>query len=343
MTSKLSRLLKHICVAALTIQGLMLSQTIRAQSLHSVEQESFNSPQEAVNVLVTAAESNDKDSLHAIFGPAGRQLVSPDAVQAAQSYKMFVQRLTQNIEMVTNSEDNISLLIGNDYWPFPIPLIRHDGQWVFDTEAGSQEILARRIGMDELGALDVCRAYMQAQRDYASQDRTGKGILAYAQFLHSDPGTHDGLYWPVKSGEPLSPLGPLVASAHGEGYHHTAQMLNQQAAPYHGYYFRVLTRQGAHAPGGAYSYVINGNMIAGFALVAWPAEWGNTGVMTFIVNQQGKIYEADLGPNTGKYAAEMKAFNPDPRWWRPAGSDQKVAPFNGTVVFGHFLNFRLRL
>jgi hypothetical protein len=314
MTAKVSRELKQFCAAVLAIQGLMLAQSMQAQSLHSVEQESFNSPQDAVNVLVTAAENHDRDSLHAVFGPEGRQLVSPDVVQAAQSYKMFVQRLTQNVEMVTNAEDNISLLIGNDYWPFPIPLIKHDGQWLFDTEAGRQEILARRIGMNELGAIDVCHAYVQAQREYASQDRMGNGILPYAQFLHSDPGTRDGLYWPVNSGDPLSPLGPLVATAHGEGYHHTAQMLNAQTAPYHGYFFKVLTRQGPHAPGGKYNYVINGNMIAGFALVAWPAEWGNTGVMTFIVNQQGKVYERDLGPKTRKYGASMKEFEPDKGW-----------------------------
>jgi hypothetical protein len=267
-----------------------------------------------VSALVTAAESHARDELHAIFGPEGRQLVSPDVVQAAQSYKMFEQRLTQKVEMVTNSDDNISLVIGNDNWPFPIPLIRHDGQWLFDTEAGKQEILARRIGMDELGALAVCRAYVQAQRDYASQDSTSNGILAYAQFIYSDPGTHNGLYWPVNAGEPLSPLGPLIAAAHGQGYHHTRQMLNDQTAPYHGYYFKVLTRQGRHAPGGKYDYVINGNMIAGFALVAWPAEWGNTGVMTFIVNQQGKVYERDLGPKTGKIGTRMKEFDPDDRW-----------------------------
>jgi hypothetical protein len=320
MISKASKELKYIRVAALAIQAFLLSQTTWAQSLHSVGQESFSSPDEAVNVLVTAAESHDRDSLHAIFGPEGRQLVSPDVVQAAQSYKMFLQRLTQRVEMVTNSADNISLLIGDDSWPFPIPLARHDGQWLFDTEAGKQEILARRIGMNELGAIDVCHAYLQAQREYASQDRNGNGILAYAQFLHSDPGTHDGLYWPVNPGEPLSPLGPLVAAAHSEGYHHTTQMLNKQTAPYHGYYFKVLTRQGRHAPGGSFGYVINGNMIAGFALIAWPAEWGNTGVMTFIVNQQGKIYEADLGAKTGKFAASMKDFDPNSKWWKRLGS-----------------------
>lgn len=316
MSSKVSMEIKKICVAALTMQAFMLSQIAWSQSLHSAEQESFSSPTEAVDVLLTAAKTHQRDDLHAIFGPAGRQLVSPDAVQAAQSYQLFLQRLAQKVELVTNSEDNISLYIGNDDWPFPIPLVRRDGQWLFDTEAGRQEILARRIGMNELGAIDVCHAYVQAQREYASEDRMDNGILAYAQHIHSDSGTHDGLYWPVQPGEPLSPLGPLIAAAHGEGYHHTAQMLNEQAAPYHGYYFRILTRQGPRAPGGSYNYVINGNMIAGFALVAWPAEWGNTGVMTFMVNQQGKVYEADLGAKTGKYAANMKDFDPDSRWWR---------------------------
>jgi hypothetical protein len=295
----------------------MLSPTGRSQSLHSAEQESFSSPQEAVDVLVSAAENHDRDSLHAVFGPEGRQLVSPDVVQAAESYKLFVQRLTQKVELVTNSADNISLFIGNDEWPFPIPLIKRDGIWLFDTEAGKQEIVARRVGMNELGAINVLHAYVQAQHEYASEDHQTNGILAYAQYLHSDTGTHDGLYWPVKPGEPPSPLGPLIAAAHFEGYHQTAKMFNKQGAPYHGYYFRILTGQGPHALGGQFSYIINGNMIAGFGLVAWPAEWGNTGVMTFIVNQQGRIYEADLGPKTGKYGAGMRDFDPDPRWWSP--------------------------
>lgn len=315
MSSKVSKELKNICIAALAIQAFTLSQTARSQSLHSAGQESFVSPDEAVNVLVMAAKSQEREELHAIFGPAGGQLVSPDAVQAEQSYRLFIQRLTQKVELVTNSDDNISLYIGDDDWPFPIPLVRRDGQWLFDTQAGRQEIIARRVGMNELAVIGVCHAYVQAQREYASEDRMGTGILAYAQRIHSDPGTHDGLYWPVQPGEPLSPLGPLIAEAHIEGYHHTARMLNEQSAPYHGYYFKVLTRQGQHAPGGKYDYVINGNMIAGFALIAWPAVWGNTGVMTFMVNQQGKIYEADLGPKTGKWAADMKEFDPDPRWW----------------------------
>ncbi|MGH8021994.1 MAG: DUF2950 family protein, partial [Limisphaerales bacterium] len=208
--------LKHLCMAALSVQALMLSR-----SAHAVNQESFNSPQEAVNVLVTAVQNHERDELHAIFGPQGRQLVSPDMVQAAESFKLFAQRLEQKVEMVTNSDSNISLLIGNDDWPFPIPLVKRDGQWMYDTEAGRQEIFARRIGMDELAVIAVCHAYVQAQREYASQDHADNGILAYAQHLHSDPGTHDGLYWSAKSGEPLSPFGPLIAQAHVEGYHHT--------------------------------------------------------------------------------------------------------------------------
>ena len=310
MAYNVSKKLIQLCIATLAMQGFVAL----SQSLHTASQESFNSPQEAVDVLESAVANHDREALHAIFGPEGRQLVSPDAVQAAESYKLFVQRVQQNVVLVTNSDSNISLYIGNDNWPFPIPLIRRDGQWLYDTEAGRQEILARRIGMNELAVIGVVRAYVDAQHEYASQDRMDKGILAYAQNLHSDAGTHDGLYWPVQPGDAPSPLGPLIAAAHVEGYHHTTKMLNQQAEPYHGYYFKILTSQGDHAPGGKYGYVINGNMIAGFGLVAWPAEWGNTGVMTFIVNQQGKVYEADLGPKTGKIGPMMREYDPDSRW-----------------------------
>jgi hypothetical protein len=296
------------------VLGLAVSAFALSQSVRAADGQGFASPQDAVNALVTAAENHDTNAMHAIFGPEGHQLVSPDAVQAAESYNLFVQRLGERVQLTTNSDDYISLQIGADAWPFPIPLVNQNGQWVFDTLAGKQEILNRRIGMDELGAIDVCRAYVQAQREYASRDRLGDGILAYAQYLHSDPGAHNGLFWPAQPGEPLSPLGPLVAAARVEGYSHTAKMLSGQLAPYHGYYFKILTRQGKHAPGGKYDYIINGHMIAGFALVAWPAEWCNTGVMTFIVNQQGKVYQTNLGPKTAKIASRMTAFDPDDKW-----------------------------
>lgn len=278
------------------------------------DEQTFASPEAAVSALTGAAEHHDTNTLHAIFGPEGHQLVSPDAVQATANYKMFVQRLTEKTQMITNSDSRITLNLGTDDWPFPIPLEEQDGRWHFDTAAGRAEILNRRVGMDELGAIAVCRAYVDAQREYAGQDRMGDGVLAYAQFLHSTPGKHDGLFWPAKPGEELSPLGPLVAAARGEGYRRTARMLSEQQAPYHGYYFKILTRQGKHAAGGKYDYVINGRMIAGFGLVAWPAEWSNTGVMTFIVNQRGIVYQCNLGKKTAKIAADMTRFDPDPRW-----------------------------
>lgn len=274
----------------------------------------FASPYAALSALVTAATNHDTNAMHAIFGPEGHQLVSPDVVQATEEYQRFVQRLTEKAQWITDADANLTLAIGADAWPFPIPLVKQGDGWSFDTAAGRAEILNRRIGRDELGAIAVCRAYVDAQREYAGADRVGDGVLAYARYLHSTPGTHDGLFWPAKAGEALSPLGPLVAAARVEGYHRPAALLNDEKAPYHGYYFKILTRQGKHAPGGKYDYIINGRMIAGFALVAWPAEWANTGVMTFIVNQQGKVYQCNLGQRTAQVAAAMTRFDPDEKW-----------------------------
>jgi len=295
--------------------GLFLLALTLPVCAPAADEQTFASPQEAVNALVAAAGNHDTNALHAIFGPAGHGLISPDAVQATEEYKMFVQRLADKTQLVTNSDSNVTLDIGADGWPFPIPLVKQDGQWFFDTAAGKQEILARRIGMDETGAINVCNAYVEAQREYASRDRLGDGVLAYAQFLRSTPGTHDGLFWPTnQSGGELSPLGPFVAQARVDGYHRTAKMLNDEQAPYHGYFFKILTRQGKHAPGGKYNYVINGHMIGGFALIAWPAEWGNTGVMSFIVNQQGKVYQKNLGLKTAIIAGGMTTYDPDATW-----------------------------
>jgi len=280
----------------------------------AVGEQLFSSPQAAVSALLAAATQHDTNALHAIFGPEGHKLVSPDVVQATVDFQRFVQRLAEKTELVTNSDSRITLDLGADAWPFPIPLVKVQGQWSFDTVAGRSEILNRRIGQDELGAIAVCRAYVEAQREYANQDRMGDGVLAYAQYLHSTPGTHDGLFWPAKPEEALSPLGPLIAAAHVEGYHRPATMMSSELAPYHGYFFKILTRQGKHAPGGKYNYLINGRMIAGFALVAWPAEWANTGVMTFIVNQQGKVYQCNLGKKTARIAAAMTCFDPDSKW-----------------------------
>ena len=279
------------------------------------EEQTFNSANEAVSALVTAAQNSDTNAIHLIFGPAGRELISPDVVQATEEFQMFKERLTEKTQLITHSDSNATLELGADGWPFPIPLVKQGAQWHFDSAAGKDEIFARRIGRDEMGAIDVCNAYVEAQREYASQDRMGDGVLAYAQFLRSASGTHDGLFWPTNQpGEELSPLGPLIAQACVEGYHRAAKMLNDEQAPYHGYYFKILTGQGKHAPGGKFKYLINGRMIAGFALVAWPAEWGDTGVMTFVVNQQGKVYQKNLGSKTAKIAKAMTPYDPDDTW-----------------------------
>jgi len=298
--------------SGLGLTCLTLTLPVRAPA---ADEQTFATPQEAIKALVAAARNNDTNAIRLIFGPAGHELISPDVVQATEAFKMFVQHLAEKTQLVNNSESNATLEIGTDGWPFPIQLVKEGAQWHFDTAAGSKEILARRIGMDEMGALNVCNAYVVAQREYASQDRMGDGVLAYAQFLRSTPGTHDGLFWPTNQpGEELSPLGPLIAQARVEGYHRTATMLNDEQVPYHGYYFKILTRQGKHALSGKYNYIINGRMIAGFALVAWPAEWGNTGVMTFIVNQTGIVSQKNLGPQTVKIAKAITTYDPDGTW-----------------------------
>ena len=299
--------------ALLVVVGLVLALPLRVPA--AVEEELFASPNDAVNALAAAARNNDTNAIHLIFGPAGHELVSPDVVQVTEEFQVFVQRLGEKTQLINNSESNATLEIGADGWPFPIPLVKEGAQWRFDTTAGREEILARRVGRDELGAINVCTAYVDAQHEYAGQDRMGDGVLAYAQFLRSTPGTRDGLFWPAKQpGEELSPLGPLIARARVEGYQRTAKMLDDEQAPYHGYYFKILTRQGKHAPGGKFNYVINGRMIAGFALVAWPAEWGDTGVMTFVVNQQGKVWQKNLGPGTANTAKAITSYDPDDTW-----------------------------
>jgi len=274
----------------------------------------FSSPQAAVDALKAAVEARDTNTLHVIFGPAGHSLVSVDVIEATEEREVFMHRVKEKVNLVAESDSKEVMQLGADGWPFPIPLVKQGGQWFFDSEAGREEILNRRIGANELGAIQVCRAYVQAQREYASVDRAGDGVLEYARHLRSTPGTHDGLYWSTRTGDELSPLGPLVAQARVEGYRQKTKILTDEQSPYHGYYFKILTRQGKHASAGKCNYVINGHMIAGFALVAWPAEWGNTGVMTLIVNQQGKVYQKNLGPKTASIAQAMTNYDPDKTW-----------------------------
>jgi hypothetical protein len=304
--------LKH----QLIVLGLVFSALFLALPglLLAAGEERFSSPQAAADALKAAVEARDTNALHAIFGPAGHALVSVDVVEAAEERELFMNRVKEKVNLVATSDSKQELQLGADGWPFPIPLVKQTAQWFFDVDAGKEEILNRRIGANELGALQVCRAYVQAQREYAGADHNSDEVLEYAQHLRSTPGAHDGLYWSTRTGDELSPLGPLVAQARGEGYRQETKILTEEQSPYHGYYFKILTRQGKHAPGGKYCYIINGHMIAGFALVAWPAEWGNTGVMTFIVNQRGKVYQKNLGPKTPSIANAITAYDPDNTW-----------------------------
>lgn len=275
-------------------------------------QRRFATPEEATKALLDAAKAKDKTALHDIFGPEIHDILTGDPVQDAANFESFTKAMGQLCHPVNEGDDKIILNVGPENWPFPIPLVRKDGQWFFDTDAGKEEIINRHIGEGEINAISVCRAYVQAQRQYAGEDRDGSGVLKYAEKFKSTPGKKDGLYWESAPGEEPSPFGPLVAEAHAEGYGQKPKGAGRQ--PFHGYFFRILTEQGPDAAGGRYSYIINGNMIAGFALVAWPAHWGQSGIMTFIVNQQGKVYQRNLGEKTAQIASAMTRFNPDSRW-----------------------------
>lgn len=274
----------------------------------------FATPEAAVAALVAAVSTDDTDAVRVIFGPAAADLANPDRVQATNEHRAFVSAFNQTNRIVRESDAQCVLEIGPDSWPFPVPLVKRDGQWFFDTEAGKEELLNRRIGKNEIAVLQSVRAYVQAQREYASKDRDGDEVLEYAQRFGSSAGKKDGLYWsPDLDGE-ISPLGPLVAEAQGQGYANKPRSEDAQPRPFRGYLFRLLTRQAKSAPGGKYDYVINGNMIGGFALVAWPAEYGQSGIMTFIVNQQGRVYQKDLGTKTAATVADIKAYDPDQTW-----------------------------
>jgi hypothetical protein len=275
-------------------------------------QQAFSSPERAVAAIVAAARADRPASLLKILGPKGRSLViSGDPVADRTGRRHFVVAYDEAHAIEHPSAARAILVVGDQHWPFPIPIVRRGARWRFDTTAGLQEILARRIGRNELNAIEVCRAYVDAQRDYAEADRNGDGLREYAQRFVSEPGTHDGLYWPAEAGGEASPLGPLVAEARAEGY------VRGKHEPYHGYYYKILTRQGQGASGGVRDYVVQGHMIGGFALVAFPAQYGVSGVMTFIVNQDGVVYEKNLGPRSATIARAMTSFDPDSSWKKP--------------------------
>ena len=276
-------------------------------------QMTFASPEEAVQALVGAVKAEDRKALAAILGPEGRPLIwSGDRVADAQGRERFLRAYEQAHTLESATDTKAILVIGQNEWPLPIPLVKEGDTWRFDTAAGKEEILNRRIGRNELNAMQVCLAYVDAQREFARVAREGDGLLKYAMKLYSDRGKKNGLYWRTTEGEVESPLGELVAKARAEGYTRTRS--GGKPTPYHGYLYRILTAQGPDAPGGAYDYVVDGKMIGGFALVAFPARYGVSGVMTFIVNHQGVLYQKDLGTDTARAARAMPAYNPDNTW-----------------------------
>jgi hypothetical protein len=274
----------------------------------------FATPEDAVSALAAAASAKDTNALRVLFGSAAADLQNPDHVQATNDLIEFTTASSQAQRIVRESDSKCVLQVGENPWAFPIPIVKKDGQWFFDAEAGKDELLSRRIGDNELSTLEAVRAYVEAQREYAAKDRDGDEVLEYAQKISSTTGTKDGLYWPPDLDGEISPLGPRVAQTQAQGYWRSPRQAGAEPEPFHGYFYKILTRQGKHAPGGKYDYIINGNMIGGFALVAWPAEYSQTGIMAFIVNHQGRVYQKDLGPKTAKTAAAMKSYDPDKTW-----------------------------
>jgi hypothetical protein len=272
-------------------------------------QQSFKSADEAMNALASAAKSGDQKAVLTILGKDAADLVSSgDPVDDQATRQRFLAAYDEKHAIEMDGNDKAIMIVGKDDFPFPIPIVRKADSWRFDTAAGREEILDRRIGRNEIDVIQASLAYVDAQNDYADKDH-GAGVGVYAQRIVSQPGKKDGLYWPSAQGEEESPLGELVASATSQGY-----KVGGGRAPFHGYYYKVLTRQGAKAPGGALDYVVRGKMIGGFALVAYPAEYRNSGVMTFLVNHTGTIYQKDLGPKTAQIAEGMTAYEPDPSW-----------------------------
>ncbi len=310
-------------VATLALAGWHDGAQAKTVKHRPVAQRTFSSPEEAVNALIAAVKADDTKELMVILGPKGQDLVySGDPVADHQGRERFLKFYEEKNRLVKQGESRAVLEVSNETWPMPIPIVKQRGAWLFDTREGRQEILNRRIGRNERNAIQTCLAYVDAQHEYADIIREIDGRRKYAQRIISDPGQKNGLYWKAKEGEPQSPLGPLLANAQKEGYKGNPDF---NPTPYHGYFYRILTSQGKAAPGGDYDYVVDGNMIGGFALIAYPATYGASGIMTFIVNQDGAVYERNLGKKTESIAQKLRNYNPD-NTWHKVGAEYLVPP-----------------
>ncbi len=302
------RLAVHHFLVVAALSAILIPGSNAAWSQES--QATFANPGAAMTALQTAVASNDTQRILKILGPDSKDLVSSDdPVADKEGRRRFLEAHKARCTLMTTSDGSVVAGLGKEAWPFPIPMVKEGQAWRFNTQAGHQEVINRRIGENESIALKVCDSYVLAQREYFSSDRQGDSIVEYAQRFLSQPGKRDGLYWKVDLGEELSPMGPEVAAAEAEGY----KPGNPNPAGFHGYKFRIITEQGASAPGGAYDYVINGHMVAGFALAAYPAHPGQSGVMTYIVNQNGIIYRKDLGAGAEQTVKSMN-YSPDASW-----------------------------
>jgi hypothetical protein len=300
-----------MAVVALPIAATAATTAKPASKTAKAAQKSFATPEEAFQALADAAKANDAKALAALLGPNDKDLVSSgDPVADKAARERFAAQYAEKHSVTKDGDAKATLAVGNDDWPMPIPAVKGAKGWTLDASAGRREILARRIGQNELNAIEVVRAVVDAQRDYTSEDRDANGVRDYATKFLSSPGKKDGLYWPTKEGEPPSPLGDLIGRASSEGY----KGKSGAAPPYHGYYFRMLTAQGKEAKGGAMNYMVQGRMIGGFGVVAYPAQYGSSGIMSFIVSADGTVYQKDLGPDTAAVAKAMKTYNPDSSW-----------------------------
>ncbi|MBF0557860.1 MAG: DUF2950 domain-containing protein [Nitrospirae bacterium] len=305
--------LYRFAIAFIAAATISMTACLLPAAAEDIKQKQFSSPEEAFRVLVEASRTNDTHELLAIFGPGGKAIISSgDAVADSNARARFVRSADESLNFKKLDKKTILAVTGKDACSFPIPIVKAGRHWVFSTEEGKQEIINRRIGRNELDTIRVSLGYIEAQREYASKDRDGSGVLKYAQRFMSHEGKKDGLYWKAAAGEESSPLGPLFARATEEGY--TARKPGEKHKPYHGYFYRILKSQGRNAPGGELDYMIKDAMTGGFGLLAYPAEYGVSGIMTFIVNQQGIVYEKDLGPKTEEIAAAVTKFDPDTTW-----------------------------
>ena len=314
-------------VIVLVVLSLSYSQETPAEATRSVQraagakkasQQSYSTPEAAAQALADAVRANDPRAIRATLGQGSDQLIrSGDPVEDERGRERFLAAYEQAVKIEREGDGSARVFLGDNEWPLPFPLVHANARWRFDSRAGAKEILSRRIGRNELSAVQVCLAYVDAQREYVLKDRDNDGLLEYAQKLISTPGKRDGLYWQTAQGDPPSPLGPLVAAARSEGY---GNAQGNSPQPYHGYLFKILTAQGPHAAGGAYDYIINGRMIGGFALVAWPARWRASGVTTLIVNHDGVVYSKNLGPQTPAIVARMARFDPDATWTKESAT-----------------------